>query len=51
MLRWFRDDAPKRLLAAEAGLPISASYRYLHEAIDVIAERAPDVMEERGLLA
>jgi len=40
VLRWFRDDAPMRLLAAEAGLPISTSYRYLHEAIDVIAEQA-----------
>ena len=43
VLRWFRDDAPIRLLAAEAGLPISTSYRYLHEAIDVIAEQAPDL--------
>jgi len=40
VLRWFRDDAPMRLLAAEADLPISTSYRYLHEAIDVIAEQA-----------
>jgi len=43
VLRWFRDDAPIRLLAGEAGLPISTCYRYLHEAIDVIAEHAPDV--------
>ncbi len=27
----------------EAGLPISTSYRYLHEPIDVIAEQAPDL--------
>jgi hypothetical protein len=45
VLRWFRDDAPIRLLAFEAGLPISTSYRYLHEAIDVIAEQAPDLHE------
>ena len=45
VLRWFRDDAPIRLLAAEAGLPISTSYRYLHEAIDVLAEQAPDLHE------
>lgn len=45
VLRWFRDDAPIRLLAAEAGLPISTSYRYLHEAIDVIADQAPDLHE------
>ena len=43
VLRWFRDDAPLRILAGEAGLPISTSYRYLHEAIDVIAEHAPDL--------
>lgn len=45
VLRWFRDDAPIRLLAAEAALPISTCYRYLHEAIDVIAEQAPDLHE------
>lgn len=43
VLRWFRDDPPMRMLAFEAGLPISTSYRYLHEAIDVIAEQAPDL--------
>ena len=45
VLRWFRDDAPIRLLALGAGLPISTSYRYLHEAIDVIAAQAPDLHE------
>ena len=45
VLRWFRDDAAIRPLAAEAGLSISTSYRYLHEAIDVIAQQAPDLHE------
>lgn len=45
VLRWFRDDPPMRILAVEAGLPISTTYRYLHEAIDVIAETAPDLHE------
>jgi hypothetical protein len=45
VLRWFRDDAPIRLLAMEAGLPISTTYRYLHEAIDVIAQTAPDLLD------
>jgi hypothetical protein len=45
VLRWFRDGAPMRVLAAEAGLAISAAYRYLHEAIGVIAETAPDLHE------
>lgn len=43
VLRWFRDDAPIRILAAEATLAISTAYRYLHEAIEVIAEQAPDL--------
>jgi hypothetical protein len=41
VLRWFRDDAAIRILAAEAKLAICTAYRYLHEAIDVIAETAP----------
>ena len=43
VLRWFRDDPPMRLLAAESGLTLATSYRYLHEAIDVIADHAPDL--------
>ena len=43
VLRWFRDNAKMRILAAEAGLPISTGYRYLHEGIDVIADQAPDL--------
>ncbi|MGH3504421.1 MAG: transposase family protein [Nocardioidaceae bacterium] len=43
VLRWFRDDAKMRQLAAEAGLPISTAYRYLHEGIDVLAAQAPDL--------
>jgi len=37
-LRWFREDAPLRQLATEAGIGISTGYRYLHEGIDVLAE-------------
>lgn len=48
VLRWFRDDAPLRPLAAEAALPISTSYRYLHDGIDVIADQAPDLHEVLG---
>jgi DDE superfamily endonuclease len=43
VLRWFRQAAPMRVLAQDASLPISTAYRYLHEAIDVIAEHAPDL--------
>jgi hypothetical protein len=45
VLRWFRDDAALRILAAEARIPISTTYRYLHEGIEVIAEHAPDLHE------
>ncbi len=50
VLRWFRDDAGLRQLAAEAGIGISTGYRYLHEGIDVLAEQAPDLHDvlERG---
>ncbi len=43
VLRWFRDDASLRRAVGEAGIRISTAYRYLHEGIDVIAERAPDL--------
>jgi len=33
VLRWFRDDALLRQLAAEASIGISTAYRYLHEGI------------------
>lgn len=38
------------VLAANAGLPLSTAYRYLHEGISVLAEHAPDLHEvlERG---
>jgi hypothetical protein len=45
VLRWFRQATPMRLLARDAGLPISTAYRYLHEAIDVLAEQAPSLHE------
>lgn len=45
VLRWLREGAPMRVLARDAGLPISTAYRYLHEAITVLAEHAPDLHE------
>lgn len=43
VLRWFKDATRVHLLAADAGISIATAYRYLHEAIDVIAARAPDL--------
>lgn len=50
VLRWFRDSTPINALARDAGIGISTAYRYLHEAIDVLAAQAPelpDVLTER----
>ena len=41
VLRWLRHRLDLRTLAAEAGLSIATAYRYLHEALDVIATHAP----------
>ena len=48
LLRWFKDATDLRLLARDARVSIATAYRYLHEAIDVIAEHVPDLV---GVLA
>lgn len=45
VLRWFKDATRVHLLARDAGISTATAYRYLHEAIDVIASRAPDLGE------
>ena len=40
-LRWLRHRRDLRTLAADAGRSIATAYRYLHEALDVIAAHAP----------
>jgi hypothetical protein len=42
-LRWLRHRLDLRTLAGEAGLSIATAYRYLHEALDVIAAQAPEL--------
>ncbi len=44
-LRWLRHRLDLRTLAAEGQLSIAAAYRYLHEALDVLAEHAPDLSD------
>jgi hypothetical protein len=44
-LRWFKDATDVRILARDAGVSIATGYRYLHEAIDVIASHAPDLAD------
>ena len=43
VLRWRRHRLDLRTLASDAGLSIATTYRYLHEALDVIAAHAPDL--------
>ena len=43
VLRWLRHRLDLRTLAGEAGIGIATGYRYLHEALDVIAAHAPDL--------
>ena len=42
VLRWFREDADLKVLAADTGISLATGYRYLHEGIDVLAAQAPD---------
>jgi hypothetical protein len=43
VLRWFREDADMKVLAADTGISRATGYRYLHEGIDVLAAQAPDL--------
>ncbi len=51
VLRWFRDRTDVDVLARDSRISIATAYRYLHEAIDVIAARVPDLHDvlARGL--
>lgn len=43
VLRWMRHHAALADLADDAHVSIATAYRYLHEALDVIADHAPDL--------
>ncbi len=43
ILRWFRERGCVHCLARDAGISQATGYRYLHEGIDVLAEKAPDL--------
>jgi DDE superfamily endonuclease len=45
VLRWFRERGCVHCLARDAGVSQATGYRYLHEGIDVLAEKAPDLHE------
>ena len=45
-LRWLVEDTDVDLLARDARVSQATAYRYLHEALDVIAARAPDLLPD-----
>lgn len=45
VLRWFKDGTAVHLLGRDAGISQATAYRYLHEAVEVIADRAPELSE------
>lgn len=45
VLRWFKQATDLRVLARDAELSIATAYRYLHEAIDVIAVHVPHLRD------
>ena len=45
VLRWFKNATDLPTLARDGRVSIATAYRYLHEAIDVIAAHAPDLPE------
>jgi hypothetical protein len=51
VLRWLRHRQDLRTLAGVAGLSITTGYRYLHEALDVIAAHAPEPCNVLGRAA
>jgi DDE superfamily endonuclease len=44
-LRWFRDRTRKEALARDHGVSRATAYRYVDEAVDVLAARAPGLTE------
>src|SRR3954453_5002777 len=53
VLRWFREDADMKGLAADTRISPATGYRYLHEGIDALAAHAPDLHQvlKRGKAA
>ena len=42
MLRCLKDGTDVRALARDSGVSQATAYRYLHEALEVVAQRAPN---------
>lgn len=44
-LGWFKEATDVAVWARDGGVSIATAYRYLHEAIDVVAQNAPDLSD------
>ena len=45
VLRWLKDGTDVRTLARDAGVSQATGYRYLHEALEVVAQRSPEITD------
>lgn len=45
VLRWLRGGSDIRLIARDARVSDATGYRYIHEAVDIIAAHAPDLRD------
>ncbi len=45
VLEWFKERTDVPVLARDAAVGIATAYRFLHEAIDMIAAQAPELPE------
>ena len=45
VLRWLKEGTDVRTLARDAGVSQATGYRYLHEALEVVAQRSPEITD------
>lgn len=45
VLRWLIEATDLKTLARDSGISLATAYRYLHEALEVIAQRAPSLSQ------
>lgn len=45
LLRWMAEGTAVEALARDSGVSLATAYRYLHEALEVVARRTPDLNE------
>ena len=45
LLRWLKDGTNITTIARDAKVSPATGYRYIHEALDVVAEKSPTLIE------